>query len=458
MESLGWCPKWLLHRDKRDAYWIHHRNLDGKRLLQYLAYLCEERKCGRLEWWVLDWNKEKKAALTIERFFVYVKDEVDREIRRREMKRLAKEKKRREQRRRSEENLLEKVWTNTVDETLAASSSASDESSRSKPSPRKERSSPTIAGKGSKGINPKLHLGGFNDPPVSYRDYPSSSSSVSRPPTEAVQLAPSQDFSIVSNITNPSVFHKMSKQQLKPTRTETTEETDFEFNQSFHKEVRPRSTKNEKKHRLSTEDYIRKYSSGMKTAPNRLSKADSSDHFFTEHGLTRQPSNGTHTTFAQSHTLASDSVGSAGSKRRHSSGSSMSISIGTTPRGAYDVSPRVPSTPRSTTNSRSGSTPTGFSKRRESSSPRFLPPVTPNNRAKGHHLACRGTSETESQTTMSDTIYSRQSSRRYSGGTNRPGRTNPVMIMKTYPDLEDGQSVQGEAHEVLLLGDEYGEV
>lgn len=29
----------------------------GKKLLQYLAQLTIERDCGRLEWWVLDWNK-----------------------------------------------------------------------------------------------------------------------------------------------------------------------------------------------------------------------------------------------------------------------------------------------------------------------------------------------------------------------------------------------------------------
>lgn len=28
----------------------------GKKLLQYLAKLAVERNCGRLEWWVLDWN------------------------------------------------------------------------------------------------------------------------------------------------------------------------------------------------------------------------------------------------------------------------------------------------------------------------------------------------------------------------------------------------------------------
>lgn len=29
----------------------------GKQMLGYLATLCEERGCGRLEWWCLDWNK-----------------------------------------------------------------------------------------------------------------------------------------------------------------------------------------------------------------------------------------------------------------------------------------------------------------------------------------------------------------------------------------------------------------
>lgn len=29
----------------------------GKSLLKHLAKLAKEKKCGRLEWWVLDWNK-----------------------------------------------------------------------------------------------------------------------------------------------------------------------------------------------------------------------------------------------------------------------------------------------------------------------------------------------------------------------------------------------------------------
>ena len=29
----------------------------GQKMLGYLANLAKERKCGRLEWWVLDWNE-----------------------------------------------------------------------------------------------------------------------------------------------------------------------------------------------------------------------------------------------------------------------------------------------------------------------------------------------------------------------------------------------------------------
>lgn len=29
----------------------------GKKMLNYLARLAKERNCGRLEWWVLDWNE-----------------------------------------------------------------------------------------------------------------------------------------------------------------------------------------------------------------------------------------------------------------------------------------------------------------------------------------------------------------------------------------------------------------
>lgn len=35
----------------------HQRAGIGKALLRHLARLAKERGCGRLEWWVLDWNE-----------------------------------------------------------------------------------------------------------------------------------------------------------------------------------------------------------------------------------------------------------------------------------------------------------------------------------------------------------------------------------------------------------------
>ena len=35
----------------------YRRNGYGKAILKKLAAIAVERKCGRLEWWCLDWNK-----------------------------------------------------------------------------------------------------------------------------------------------------------------------------------------------------------------------------------------------------------------------------------------------------------------------------------------------------------------------------------------------------------------
>ena len=49
----------------------------------------------------------------------------------------------------------------------------------------------------------------------------------------------------------------------------------------------------------------------------------------------------------------------------------------------------------------------------------------------------------------------RPSPRKHSGVHSRGG--NAVMIMKTHPDFMDDQTIE-EAHEIMLLGDDYGEV
>jgi GNAT superfamily N-acetyltransferase len=49
----------------------------GKKMLTYLAKLAKERNCGRLEWWVLDWNKsainfyQKIGAKAMDEWTVY---------------------------------------------------------------------------------------------------------------------------------------------------------------------------------------------------------------------------------------------------------------------------------------------------------------------------------------------------------------------------------------------------
>lgn len=49
----------------------------GEKMLGYLAHLAKERKCGRLEWWVLDWNEiaiefyKKIGARAMDEWTVY---------------------------------------------------------------------------------------------------------------------------------------------------------------------------------------------------------------------------------------------------------------------------------------------------------------------------------------------------------------------------------------------------
>eukprot|EP00594_Rhizosolenia_setigera_P005745 CAMPEP_0178940522 /NCGR_PEP_ID=MMETSP0789-20121207/859_1 /TAXON_ID=3005 /ORGANISM="Rhizosolenia setigera, Strain CCMP 1694" /LENGTH=281 /DNA_ID=CAMNT_0020619577 /DNA_START=1789 /DNA_END=2631 /DNA_ORIENTATION=+ len=62
-------------------------------------------------------DKEKEAALVIERFFLWVKSEVDREIEhRKEKKKSKKHTRRRRKKRESDEKLLERVWLTTITE------------------------------------------------------------------------------------------------------------------------------------------------------------------------------------------------------------------------------------------------------------------------------------------------------------------------------------------------------
>lgn len=396
-------------------------------------------------WWriVLDWMKEKKAALTIERFFISVKAEVDRVIVDQQLKKVASRERRESIAMKGEDHLLERAWLNTVDENRSTRSNRRSKDSRSKsPAPRHGTPPYPLHRTPQMQVNPRMQATGPNE--FSGIVSAASSNSYVAPPPDSVRLAVSEDF---SEVTNPSVFHRMPKYQSKNSNADQLDDMFLEetFEEVKQKPLRPTTTKN----RPTAEDYIRKYGGGMKTAPNRLSKSGSGGAFF---------SDGTHTTFASQTQASTPQSASSGksSRRRHSGG--MSISVGPdAPQGSNAPFPRVPPSPRSSASPRKS--------RRSQSSPRNLPgsrrdsmshypPMTPTRQK--NQIASRGTIDTESQSMMSGTTYTKSSPMHR--GMHGPNNKNPVMIMRTYGDADDDQSYAAEAHEMLLLGEEYGEV
>lgn len=411
-------------------------------------------------WWriVLDWTKEKKAALTIERFFIHVREEVDREIMRRERKKILKKEKRRLSRR-DDDKMLEKAWLKTVDENTAISGYSN--SSRSQSAPRLREGSlavsthrtPRIA---NQLISPKLSSVGqevdINGWPIQRVD--SLRTPRSRPPTDTVQMAISHDLSEVSNITNPTYFNRADAPSGRSSR------------------------------RMSTEDYIKKYGGGndLKSAPNRMAAGNSRQHFFSDDG----------------------SVGSSKIERSGAVGHGLPVVIPPTPRSISGTSParrRSSSTPRSQHSDGFGQvTPRGFasssfnggrskasssattprnnygvytsaqtprstSSSHQVASPRIqvgYPPVTPRTYKGGSKLhICRGdTAETESQTTYTQNSFSHPSPR--SGRDVNHGRS-PVRVIKKYSNHLSQSLSNGGGQDLMYLegeelGDEFGEV
>lgn len=399
-----------------------------------LRELRERNAALRIQFWwriVLDWMKEKKAALVIERFFIAVKAEVDREVVKRRLRKVASKERREARAMKGEEHLLERAWL----KTLGTNHTTSSESRSRGRSPKTQQRVPPHPSRGpGMRVNPRLHATRRNDP-GGILSLPSSSS-YAQPPTDSVRLAASEDF---SEITTPSVFHRIPRQDSKNHESDRLEDMLLEDTFDEIKPLRPKTTKN----RPTTEDYIRKYG-GMKTAPNRLSKSGSGGAFF---------SDGTQTT----HVSTPQSGFSGRSAFRRPSGS-MSINIGPeVSQASMTNSPRVPSTPRSNASPRKSRHPHPSPKtlkgsRRDTLS--HYPPMTPTRQKTA--LASRGTIDTESQSTMSGKSARRASPRNRNVVQSKS--KNPVMIMRTYGELEDGQSVAAEAHEMLLLSEEYGEV
>ncbi len=434
--------------------------------------LRERNAAKRIQFWwriVLDWTREKKAALTIERFFIRVREEVDREIMRRERRKMMKKEKRRQKRRESDEQMLERAWLNTVDENTAVGnysrdSQVSETDSRSKSAPRlREGSQSTIPdvqrripslGAADNGLlSPKPSNVGqevdINGWPIQRVD---SSCSRSRPPTDSVRMSSSEDNSEVSNITNPTVFNRMGQP---PGRYEGHGRT-------------------ARDKRMSTDDYIKKYGgdNGLQTVPNRLPSTDNTQHFFSDSGslgsskeeravVTRLPIiipphsqvhtlsiPGTPTTRSRSSSAPRPQIalpaphGVSSSSNTHAT---RSKSSSTTPRNNFPAG--IPSTPRSTASSH------------QVPSPRIqvgFPPATPRSHKISNkmHISRRETAETESHTTYSQNSFTKTSPRSRSDGN--------VMLMKSYPNFLKSHS-NDDGQEVLYLGgadfgDEYGEV
>jgi hypothetical protein len=429
-------------------------------------------------WWkiVLDWMNEKKAALTIERFFIHVRAEVDREVNRREFRKSTKKEQRRKKRHDSEEKMLERAWLNTVDEVdetkVVAEPKPEDNqseiASRSKSAPRLRGTQLAASARdqphrtAAPGMNHRMP----SPNEVNHKDWPieqnDSSNSRMQRPTDAVRAAASEDFSEVSNITNPSVFHRMAHPMPRQMKTVETDRTDEVLLEHAHRDVQARQSTEKK---LTTEDYIKKYGgfkTAPKTAPNRIASGQQPKHFFSEDG----------TVTPRKHRSSSGTAGTP-SKRLSSNGTPRSSSQGTTqattPRSSSSsigASSGLPGTPRSHVLSPS---PRGQQRPPHSSYPPVTPTrqkggVTPTRQKGGpsrrddrhNHISRRETAETESQTTFSQTTFSKASPRSRPDGQVVHGGSS-VMVMKTYPNFTQTHSIE-EAQELMYLGDEYGEV
>ncbi len=379
-------------------------------------------------WWriVLDWMKEKKAALVIERFFIHVKSEVDRELRKMERERIMLKKNKKKVKKNPK---LDKQW---VDNEGAFSPHpikkppAIKKNSRSQSAPGPRPPKKTLVVKDTRDYKESFEsrddFGFLEDMEV---------------PLEFLNLAPSCDFSMVSGITNP--------QFTNGTKAKSEE---------LYQEVKTRS-KNEKSKRLSTDDYIKKYSSGLKTAPN---KTKSQSHFFSEE---KSPGDKKKRQSLDGSTLYRQRQSKVTTPRNGNFEQPFSLYRTDTSLG-FEVLGKPPATPRSSsTGMRSGSrTPRNGSTPRNSPTPRnrsrmeisskHMRPPTPT-RKKAVAILHSATALTECSTPVE------QDKMHIPPRPKISPRKTPVRIMKTTPDFMDDRTFE-EAHEIMLLSDDYGEV
>ena len=384
-------------------------------------------------WWriVVDWMKEKKAALVIERFFMFVKSEVDRELCKLERERIMKKKNRKKVKKGPK---LDKEWMDTEGAfsplPVVKKPPALKKNARSGSAPVPRPSQKQLVVKDTKNYKSFQTRDDYGFLEMDDMDAPPA----------MLHLAPSADFSMVSNITNP--------QFVKGNGRPNSEEA--------YQEVKARS-KIEKPRRLTTDDYIKKYN-GLKTAPNKSLSESQSQHFFSD-----ERSSGTREKKRQSFDVASTLHRQRQSKVSTPREGHYDI-IGSQSYEGFEVIGKPPAAPRSSpTGNRVGSTPRNGSTRRNGPTPRNSstprksltprnqrPPVTPT-RKKAAAISRSATAVTECSTPVEgEKMYIPPRPK------NSPRKTQ-IRIMKTSPNFMDDQTFE-ETHDMLLLGDDYGEV
>jgi len=180
----------------------------------------------------ISFGEEKKAALIIERFFIWVRREVEEEIERREKIKLVKRKKQRRRRNDEEDTLLESVWNGTLGDLGGKSISGNkrekgkskgrrkkngdtnksrvgeekSQMSRSKDSRKKNTTKKSRSVKENRQEEHDKEEAS-NPTRFSYYD-PNDEYAMMRPPTASVHMEKdcSDTHSDVSGITTPSVF------------------------------------------------------------------------------------------------------------------------------------------------------------------------------------------------------------------------------------------------------------
>jgi hypothetical protein len=198
---------------------------------------------------------EKAAGLVIERFFLMVKEEVDREIRRREKRRTSKSKreKRRRHKKEPEDKILERAWLNTVDENkvdefaypMNSDSKSIGAESRSKSAPRLRNTFSTESGVS---FHPSVVSNGKASTVVSQKKHVTL-----RDDADVLVNQRSSDDSDVSGLTNPTYRFAHRSRQTALTQKELSD--DLSLEEAFL-DVQAHHTKQKRK---TVDDYIQKY-------------------------------------------------------------------------------------------------------------------------------------------------------------------------------------------------------